>query len=116
MYTREDYMGNACTHQQYYSQFVTPGIISLVQWHIGEQELLTSTNPHFNDIPMAKWDRLSEWTQSYINTKEWTACENPSMVGTGKYPWSLSSNICILKAAAHMIVEELTKQSVDATI
>ena len=105
MYTREDYMGNACTHQQYYSQFVTAGLMGLVRRSIGEERLLASTNPHFNDIPLAEWDRLSEITKQYINTKEWTACENPSMIGTGKYPWSLASNICILKAAAKIIVD-----------
>ena len=112
MYTRKDYMNNVCTHHEYYSQFVTPGVISLVKTHIGEQKLLTSTDPHFNDILLAKWDRLSEWTRSYINTKQWATCENPSLVAEGKYPWSLSSNCCILKAAAKMIVDELTNQSV----
>ena len=73
MYTREDYMGNACTHQQYYSQFVTPGVISLVKHQIGVERLLSSTNPNFNDIPMALWDRLSDSTKHFINTKEWAA-------------------------------------------
>ena len=108
MFTREDYMGKVCTHQQYYSQFVTPGIIKLVKTHIGDKELLTSRNPHFNDIPLARWDRLSDSTKHLINTKQWATCEQPALVAEHKYPWSLNSNTCILKAAAHMIVSELT--------
>lgn len=45
-------------HERYYRQFVSQRIIEMVVSHIGAETLAASRCPHFNDIPLEKWDRL----------------------------------------------------------
>lgn len=44
--------------QDYKAQFVTEAVIRAVVNGIGIAALARSTDPHLNDIPLAKWDRL----------------------------------------------------------
>lgn len=57
-FKREDYMSNTCSHQEYYSQFITPKIKQLVEAEIGIDRIKSSKDEHFNDIPLARWDHL----------------------------------------------------------
>lgn len=57
-YTRKDYVNKTCTHREYYSQFVTPFIISMVIGRIGADRIINSKDVHFNDIPLQEWNRL----------------------------------------------------------
>lgn len=84
-FTRKDRLENKCTHREYYAQFVTDRIKSLVKSQFGEQ-LFNSTDPHLNDIPLSKWDNLSG-----------------TVLRSG---FSLSDCVCTLKEAAKQIIEE----------
>lgn len=52
MYTRQDYLNDVCTHQQYYAQFVNSVIVDIVQRSIGSKRIVNSTDPSFNDIDL----------------------------------------------------------------
>lgn len=58
MFTRKDYMSDKCTHEEYYGQLVTQRMKEHIVRAI-PQGLARSTDPHFNDIPLSTWDRLS---------------------------------------------------------
>ena len=60
-FTRKDYMSNKCTHEEYYGQLVTQSIKDHVARAI-PQGLAKSTDPHFNDIPLATWDRIGAYS------------------------------------------------------
>ncbi len=104
-YTRADYMNGACSHRQYYGQFVTPYIKALVSRFIGKDRLMASKDEHLNDIPLQLWDGISE------NNKNILAISN-ELYGQGfsdsdgKRIYSLCNGVCILKEAAKQIIEE----------
>ena len=50
-------MTPAEAHRAYYAQFVGPGTVNLIVMQIGADRLMASTDPHFNDIPLDRWDR-----------------------------------------------------------
>lgn len=52
-------MNKECTHSEYYSQFITPMARLIVVSAIGLDRILKSKDPHFNDVPLHLWDRLS---------------------------------------------------------
>jgi len=90
MYTREQYLDKQVTHRQYFGQFVTPEIRSLVERYIGIERIKSSTDERLNDIPLQEWDML---THSLGNS----------------YPDGnncLGSKVCILKEAAKQIKEK----------
>lgn len=102
-FTRADYMStsadreaSAKAHRRYYAQFVTPGVRSLVESRIGKKAILASTDPHMNDIPLAKWDRLHQCLPL-----------EPGIFKklTGSNSYSLSDSVCIAKEAAKQIKE-----------
>ena len=92
MFSRQQYMNGECSHSQYYSQFVTGSVKSAVLCSIGKDAIVKSRNPHFNDIPLVKWDRLS-FTVSSQKMKE-----------VGDY-LTLAGIVCIAKEAARQIKE-----------
>lgn len=53
-FTRKQYMEGEVNHDDYYGQFVTDGVIRLLD----QDRVKNSTDPHFNDIPLLHWDRL----------------------------------------------------------
>lgn len=66
MITREQYINTSHTtradadraHREYYGQFVSSGVVGLVARRIGIDEIRASKDPHFNDIPLSRWDAL----------------------------------------------------------
>jgi len=102
MITRKEYIGavletkeeRAALHNAYYDQFVTPRIINMVNSYIGEDKIINSTDPHFNDIPLEKWDRLVTGLPVGSKMKE-----------VGDY-LTIAGGVCILKAAARQIKEQ----------
>jgi hypothetical protein len=104
-YSRKDYINKQCSHREYYAQFVTEGIKTLV--HRFHKDILRSEAPHFNDIPLEYWDRLSNATLLCLNKELWRAAESPTLP-KGSYPWSLCANTCILKEAAQQVRESHT--------
>lgn len=97
MITRSDYMLGKATHEQYYGQFVTPWVRSVVSARIGELAIRQSAGPPFNDIPLPKWDRLYDSMVALCN-RTVTAAQGHGM--------TLSDAVCIAKEAARQIKEE----------
>ena len=104
LFTRADYMAKRCTHRVYFAQFVTPYVLGLVAARIGVDTLRASKDPHFNDIPLAKWD--SFWVRS-DSRGMWI--EPPASVAAllkqAGEDRSASTGTCILKEAARQLVE-----------
>ncbi len=96
MMTRHQYLaiGGQEAHRQYYSQFVSTGVKTDVLQRIGLNRLLKSSDPHFNDIPLMEWDRISTCTTSI----------DRALREAGDYP-TLGGLVCIYKEAARQIVE-----------
>lgn len=95
MYTRQQYMANEVTHQEYYGQFCSNSVIRLVTDRIGMDQILRSTNPHFNDIPLNQWDNLEPVIRMMVGS---TLQKLNGQV-------SLSDCVCVAKAAARIIKE-----------
>lgn len=95
MYTRQQYMANEVTHQEYYGQFCSDSVIRLVTDRIGKDQILRSTNPHFNDIPLKQWDNLEPVIRMMVG----------SSIRKLNGQVSLSDCVCVAKAAARIIKE-----------
>ena len=89
-FTRKDYMSNKCTHEEYYGQLVTQHMKEHVARAI-PQGIARSTDPAFNDIPLATWDRLG--TVYNLTTKLEELGDIRSSAGI----------VCVLKEAARQI-------------
>ena len=96
MFTREQYLAKECTHREYWAQFVTDSIVRTIANAFGDS-LINSKDPHFNDIPLERWDRLANFYKEHI------ARVNKAL-GNG-HVYSLSDGVCMLKEAARQIVE-----------
>lgn len=83
-FTRQDYMDGKCTHSEYYAQWATGYIHSLVKSSIGEEAIKNSQDEHFNDIPLQVWDKLAQFVSYFPDN-------------------SLATRVCILKEAARQI-------------
>ena len=94
MFWRHDYVNGKVTHRDYYGQFVTPEAKAIVTASIPVERLIASTDRHFNDIPLQKWDRMP--APRSLNEK---------MKRCGDY-LTLAGKVCILKEAAQQIVED----------
>jgi hypothetical protein len=98
IYTRAEYIKDSNTdgmkaHRRYFGQFVTAGTKSRVLNSIGLDRILSSTNEHFNDIPLRLWDIL--------------ASKLPGSSGfckAGDY-YTLANGVCLAKEAAKQIKE-----------
>jgi hypothetical protein len=103
--TRQEYMTDSCElHCDYFSQFVTPAVISMVRSRIGIETLLDSTDPHLNDIPLMRWDIL---TGSLFRLPGMRA----KIRDVGEIA-SLATGVCILKEAARQIIEQEKEKSI----
>lgn len=104
-YTRKQYIINKeCDHHTYWSQFVTEGVKELVLQQIPKEELMASVDPHFNDIPLERWDRMHAWVPQHV--QQAISESNASMYPPGTPGgYSLSDMVCLLKEAARQIVE-----------
>jgi hypothetical protein len=94
MITRTQYLNGEATHDAYYGQFVTDAVVGLVRRWIGEKRIRASTDPNFNDIPLAQWDAL--------HTDVISLCGAAIREAQG-HGASLSDCVCIAKAAARKI-------------
>jgi hypothetical protein len=95
MFTRKDYLDGNCTHQEYYSQFVTDGIKRLVTQNFDIKTLQKQfeKDEYFNGMELRLWDKLTHLFQC-----------NKVMCEHGDYA-TLAGRVCILKEAARQIVE-----------
>ena len=96
MFSHQQYMNRECTHDQYYAQFVTTMIKAIVHDSIGMKAIVASTDKHLNDIPLRLWDNLHPMVMESSKKLRKEAGEGNS----------LSSGVCIAKAAARALKEE----------
>lgn len=94
-YTRMDYLKKNVTHDQYYGQFVTDAVIKTLLSCINVDRIKSSTDKHFNDIPMNEWDKLSPMIGMLVGKK----IEKANIKGG----ISLSDLVCTAKAAARVV-------------
>ena|SRR6186713_10270 len=97
MYTRKDYLAGNCTHEEYYSQFVTDDILSLVKntFGVGLLEESLSKDEHLNNIPLGQWDNLTGYLPRYVSA---------GFKNVGDY-LTLAGGVCLLKTAAKIVVK-----------
>ena len=89
-FSRSDYLDNKCSHDDYYGQFVNEFRKATVARIIGTDNIKNSKDPHFNDIPLHKWDSLP------------ANCTDSEMKEVGDF-YTLSGKVCIAKACAKQI-------------
>lgn len=93
MILHSEYMDKKYTHDEYYGQFVTKGLISCVTKFIGEDRIKKSTDEYFNDIPLKEWDNLHRHMLDYCQLK---------LKQVGGFA-ALCDTVCIAKRAAKEI-------------
>lgn len=103
MMTRKEYMSNyAKNHRQYFADFVTPSVIKMVKQRIGLKRILSSTDEHFNNIPLKEWDSLYDYFKPHI--------AKINKEKGNKHTTCYSDNTCMLKEAAKQIKESIKLQ------
>ncbi len=88
-------------HREYYGQFVDEEIKRRVLLFIGREAIIASTDPHFNDIPLRKWDNLAGFYSAW--SEGWKAEKGED--GRRRVGVSLANCVCIYKEAARQIKE-----------
>ena len=96
MFARKDYLDDKCSHDEYYRQFVTEGVMWAVRSVISVDRLKASRDEHMNDIPLNVWDRVFP---------KCPAAVNQAMRDGGDYP-TAAGLVCLGKAAARMLLEQ----------
>lgn len=98
--TRKFYIDNSYTdkslHHKFYSQFVNGAVKAHVKRLINGKDWKT--------LPLRFWDNQSEFTKQCIDKALW--CKALNWDNPRSYPWSLSDNVCIMKAAAKILESE----------
>ena len=99
MITRKEYMdaGNGTLHHEYYIQFATKASRDLVLRTIGAEAIMASNDPHFNDIPLKRWDAMHDTLRGTINQRLKGQAENFEI---RRFGWSMSDAVCVAKAIA----------------
>lgn len=95
MFTRKQYLDDQCSHREYYAQLVDERTIATVVATIGADELRASTDPHFNDIPLRRWDVLAAILPNVLAVR---------FVDLGDYA-TLGGLVCVAKEAARQFCE-----------
>ena len=96
-WSRKDYMAGRCSHREYYSQYVTSNVRSLVSSAFGSR-LEKSEDDSFNDIPLPLWDSVGKHILADV-------CRMNEET-TGSRSASASDLVCVLKEAARQILEK----------
>ncbi len=97
MKNRKQYMDGEIDHNQYYEQFVTNEVLFTVANSIGVKNIKESKDPHFNDIPLSKWDMLKG------SIPMGKVAESNASTNGGVKAYSLSDVVSLAKAAARII-------------
>lgn len=92
-FTRDEYMEGKVKHEQYYSQFVTRGMLDYLKATL-KTKIELSEDPSFNDIPLKIWDRMPS---SLLPFKAFYK------LNRGVSP---ADKVCAFKAAARIIKSE----------
>ena len=99
MFTREQYVNEECSHQEYYEQFITQSIRSWVEQNYKKEFLIEclKTDQHLNNLGdnwLRKFDIFIEAIKGEI------AAKNKKI--NGKSEWSYCDGVCAIKA--YMVV------------
>ncbi len=92
--SRLDYLNKKATHEEYYAQFVTPYLLSVVKAAFPLEALREGLNEHFNNIPLTRWDSLVPVVPLEVAAKLKACGDSPTLAGS----------VCILKEAARQLV------------
>ena len=100
-FTRQQYMDNECTHEQYYRQFVTAAMKREVANTFGVDRILRAMDQdakkgNLNAIPLAEWDRVGLRFRAVLHAPMREAGDGISLAGL----------VCVMKQAARMLVEK----------
>lgn len=108
MYTRNQYLINQCTYNQYYDQFVTERLKNAVSRNFTAAKLVKAydRDEYFNNIPLDEWDKLAYYCESSDMRKMYASC--------GEYVTKAVA-VCTLKQAAKHVVYEFLKGESDET-
>lgn len=92
-YQREKYMSHKITFQEFYLWLGR--FIGANKTHLpcSTEEILNSTRESFNDIPLIRWDKRDPFIRQLAYSKG--------------LAWSLSDTVCVLKAMAQEIKDNV---------
>lgn len=110
-WTRAQYLNREVDHDTYYDQFVNSEVRAIVANRIGLENIKSSTDEHFNDIPLRHWDSLSTFklTDGTVVPSCLPAWCLRAVAKAGETKgYSLSDVVCIAKAAARQIRNGVT--------
>ena len=101
----------AIAHREYYSQFCTAAVMSVVkrnftveQWQRMAAAYRKGGDNYLNGCSrLHQWDRLSDILRHTVGGRV-TACEYAEFP-KGKAVWSLNNAVCIAKEAARLLIE-----------
>ncbi len=91
-------------HRAYYAQFVTPYVKALVKDRVGLSRLLSSKDPHLNDIPLSEFDSIWVRYTPSIHIRPPSAIS--ALLREAGEGNSAATGTCILKEAARQLIEE----------
>lgn len=84
---RKQYMSNELNHAEFYTWLAEAIGASERNLPVSRETLQASTDAHFNDIALARWDRCDPIIRGMA-------------VRAGMRSWSLSDTVCVLKTIA----------------
>ncbi len=91
-YTRQQYMTNECTHNEYYAQYASDITRDYIANVITLKRINKSKDQHLNDIPLQLWDACP------------FAGDLRAQLKAQGDTFSLSSIVCIAKATARDMI------------
>lgn len=93
LFTRQDYMADKCTHEQYYAQFINDAGIEMVKKSQAYKTLIKKGTKDVSKVEAEVWDRIG------------TAGEAANLLKQLGDFWTLSAAICINKAIARQLLK-----------
>lgn len=109
MISRQDMMNKNYSHREYYAQFVNDEVKEHLFNFISEEELMESTNEHFNDIELKRWDAITgfEFQGTYVaKTPKSILPISRNLLKRAGESVSAATLTCIYKEAAKQIREQ----------
>lgn len=97
MISLSDYLNGAVSHDEYYSQYCTTRMQSIVVQSLGKSRIVAALadDRHLNSIPLSEWDRLGR----AINSAELSKAFKEA----GDFV-TLAGLVCVAKQCAGMAV------------
>lgn len=95
--TRADYIAGRCTYEEFYGAVAKDAGVNFNadSWLV--KQALVSTDEHYNDIPINRWDAAAAGYRTQIVA---------ALKARGDF-WSLSGGLCTMKAAVKQAIEKI---------